>query len=750
MLVEHSTDFLARVAPDVTYTYVSPGCERLTGWSPEELLGRDMRDLAHPDDLADIGAAHADALAAEHASTAVLRMRCKDGRFVWLESTAHPLRDDDGHLAEFQVVFRDVSDRIHAERELAQHARQQDALARLGQVALREHDLSKLVEEVVATVASTLQVQLCGVLKLREEEELLDILAIAGDWAGATIGLPAGTGTQAGYTIFTREPVIAEDLHGETRFDASNLLAAGIRSGMDALIEGRDRPFGVLSAHATQPRRFDTDDVNFLVAVANVLSAAVERQRTEELTRHVALHDPLTGLPNRTLALDRLDRALARRRRDGLDVALLMLDLDRFKIINESLGHAAGDELLLALASRLRDAVRSSDTVARLGGDEFVVVCERPGGVRQIVALAERITEAVSRPYSLGGEQHFLTASIGVAVADSGENSAASLLRDADAAMYRAKQLGPGRFELFNAAVRAQVLARLRTETELRHAIDNGQLLLHYQPILDMASGRPVAAEALVRWEHPERGLIAPLEFIPIAEETGLIVELGRYVLEQACQQGAAWQKRFDVPLQIFVNVSGCQIANPLFATEVAELARRSGLLEGTLGIEVTESVLIDAGSSMAVLENLHEHGLRLLLDDFGTGYSSLSYLRRFPLDGVKVDRSFIDDLGGCSKVAAIMKAIVEMCGTLGLAVVAEGVESETQLAQLRELRCERAQGYLLCHPLPAAAITEFLDGRFREDPLALAAQVRARPGRDSRRGASTRLAQRPASRPAA
>ncbi len=748
LLVEHSTDFIARVGPDVRYTYVSAGVERLTGWSSEELLGRDLREFAHPDDLEDLAAAHAQALEVEQTCAAVLRMRCKDGRFLWLESTAHPLRDERGEIAEFHIVFRDVTARKHAEQKLTQHARQHDAVARLGQVALRAPDATTLIDDVVATVTGTLEAQLCGVLKLREDEQALEVLANCGG-ESTPVSLPAGTGTQAGYTLQIREPVIAEDLSSESRFDTSVLLAKGLRSSMTVPIEGHERPFGVLAVHCKRPRRFTPDDVNFLVAVANVLSAAFERDRKDELSRHAALHDPLTGLPNRTLALDRLDLALARRRRDGTDVAMLMLDLDRFKIINESFGHVAGDELLVALASRLRDAVRTSDTVARLGGDEFVVVCERPGGMRQVVTLAERIAAAVNRPYTLAGEEHFLTASIGVALAESGEDTSASLLRDADAAMYRAKQSGPGRFELFNATVRAQVLARLRTETELRHAIESGQLLLHYQPILDVASGRPVATEALVRWQHPQRGLVPPLEFIPIAEETGLILELGRHVLEQACEQGAAWQERFDVPLQMYVNVSGKQIANPLFAGEVAELQRRSGLRPGTLGIEVTESVLIDeAGASMTVLENLHSHGLRLLLDDFGTGYSSLSYLRRFPLDGVKVDRSFIDGLGGSPKDVAIMKAIVEMCGVLNLAVVAEGVECDSQLDQLRQLGCERVQGYLLCRPMPAAALGEFLEERLLDGLLAVPALAAEPSRRGAHRAPGVRGSRRAARRP--
>jgi diguanylate cyclase (GGDEF)-like protein len=598
------------------------------------------------------------------------------------------------------------------ERRLALHARQHEAVARLGQVALREHDLNALTDEIVATVASTLDVQLCGVLELAEDERTLTIISGVGQ--GGVIALPAGKGTQAGYALSTRQPVVAEDLHTETRFDPRPLLEQGMVSGMNAVIEGHERPFGVLSAHSKRRRHFSEDDVNFLVAVANLLSAAVERRRREQAARHAALHDPLTELPNRSLALDRLDLALARRRRDRTAVALLLLDLDRFKVINDSLGHAAGDRVLVELASRLREIVREEDTVARLSGDEFVVVCESEGDIRSsAVALAERVCATVARPFALSSGEHILTASVGIAIAEGGEDTSASLLRDADAAMYRAKRRGPGRYELFDRTVRAQVLARLRTETELRGALETGQLCVFYQPIIELASGRPVASEALVRWIHPRHGLIPPLDFISIAEETGLIVELGRHVLREACAQGAAWQRRFETPLQMFVNVSGCQLAGAAFPGEVADVASASRLLPGTLGLEVTESVLIEeAGSAMDVLGTLHERGVRIVLDDFGTGYSSLSYLRQFPLDGVKVDRSFTDGLGDSRRDAAIMRAIVQMCQALELIVVAEGVESAAQLKQLRSLGCELVQGYLLCHPMPAEQAGEFIERR--------------------------------------
>jgi len=635
---------------------------------------------------------------------------------VWLESTTSAVHGGRAEISGLQIVSRDLTAQEALEQQLALHARQHDAVARLGELALREHDLMILMEEVVSTVADTLDVELCAVTELREDEEILDILAIVtiGGYKGP-MALPAGLGSHSGYVLSTHQPVVSDDFHTETRFHPQALIDEGMVSGMASIIEGQERAFGVLGAHTTRHRRFSPDDINFLAAVANLLSAAIERHRREDAARHSALHDPLTGLPNRTLALDRVGRALARRWREGTDVAVLMLDLDRFKVINDSLGHAAGDELLVALATRLQEMLRPTDTVARLGGDEFVVVCESRGGVRHFVELAERIGAAVVRPFVLASGEHFLTASIGVVVANSSDESsdtASSLLRDADAAMYRAKKRGAGLYELFDATVRAQVLARLRTEQELRQALEAGQLCLHYQPIIDVASGRPVATEALVRWMHPDRGLIPPLDFIPIAEETGIIIELGRHVLEVACQQGAAWQRQFGVPLQMFVNVSGRQIASALFPAEVADIASRSKLLPGTLALEVTETVLIEeVDSPITVLSELHEHGLRLMLDDFGTGYSSLSYLRRFPLAGVKVDRSFIDGLGSRPQDVTILRAIVEMCHGLGLSVVGEGVESAAQLEQLSDLGCEHAQGYLLCHPMPAEEIGEWLKG---------------------------------------
>jgi diguanylate cyclase (GGDEF)-like protein len=443
-----------------------------------------------------------------------------------------------------------------------------------------------------------------------------------------------------------------------------------------------------------------------------VISSAVDRSRVDEEVRHRAMHDPLTGLPNRALALDRLEGALARRRRDGRAVAVLLADLDQFKLVNDSMGHQAGDDLLVALAPRLHDAVRPSDTVARLGGDEFLVVCEQLDGPHEAIRVAERVAQAINQPSVLAAGEHFVSASIGITVAERADADPADLLRDADAAMYRAKERGRGRYELFDDLLRRRVLVRLRTENELRRGIDQGELRVVYQPIVELGDGSVAAVEALARWQHPERGLLDPVEFIPVAEDSGLIGPLGDWVLTTACRDVAGWQQRFPraEPLLMCVNTSPRQLASPAFPARVADTMDRHGLAPGSLALEITESVLLEeAHAPVTVLASLREYGLRLMLDDFGTGYSSLAYLRRFPLDVLKIDRSFVAGLDRDEHDAAIVAAIVQMARTLGLTVVAEGVERPEQLERLRELGCDRAQGRLLAEPMPADAIERLM-----------------------------------------
>ena len=432
-----------------------------------------------------------------------------------------------------------------------------------------------------------------------------------------------------------------------------------------------------------------------------------------------AFHDSLTGLPNRDSFVDCVGRAIAntKNRRSYL-FAVLFLDLDRFKVINDSLGHLAGDELLMSVVQRLRACLGRADTVARVGGDDFAILA-RNIDLGHAVDLADRIHQALILPFELRGQEVFVTASIGIAVG--GESKAAALreqpehlLRDAHTAMYRAKALGNGRYQVFNASMHDLALERLRLETDLRMAVKRREFLLHYQPFVCLATGRIIGFEALVRWQHPQRGLISPVKFIPVAEETGAIVPLGEWVLEEACRQLRLWEGMFDFdrPLIMSVNLSGKQFAQPDLVERIQAILGATGLSAQNLKLEITESVVMDdVESAIAVLKQMKALNVKLGIDDFGTGYSSLSYLSRFPTDTLKVDKSFVGRMETESdgENVAIVRTIVALAHALGMDVIAEGVETAAQLAKLRAIGCEYGQGYFFAKPLPSDEATALM-----------------------------------------
>ena len=424
---------------------------------------------------------------------------------------------------------------------------------------------------------------------------------------------------------------------------------------------------------------------------------------------HRALHDSLTGLPNRTLLDDRLCQALARTERAESAVVVVFLDLDHFKLINDTQGHAAGDDLLKALAERLQDAVRPCDTVARFGGDEFVVVCEGVDDPAEATHMADRLRRAIETPLCLRGEEVFVSASLGVAMGRSG-STPETLLRDADAAMYQAKLNGRARTEMFDEAIRERNELRRETEVALRRAVERSEFELVYQPIVSLEEGWIVGAEALVRWQHPERGLIMPADFIALAEETGHIVPIGAWVLDEACRQLKEWRAAIPhVPLSMAVNVSARQLRGGMLDC-VRHTTERHGVDPSSLVLEITEGMLMeDVTRCVAALDELRGTGVRLAIDDFGVGYSSLSYLKRFPIDILKVDRTFIDGLGTDPHDSAIVSAIVGMARALKVSLVAEGVETQQQLYALRHLGCQLAQGYLFAKPLTPEAFLAVL-----------------------------------------
>ncbi len=709
--------YVADPGEDGSWHYVSPQIKSILGFSAQEWCADPgmWADRLHPDDRLAVLATEMQSAATPINSGALeYRLRHREGHFVWIRDDARIVRNHEGALRWYGVLS-DITAHKDVEAELEQRAAQQSAVAQLGEHALEGASTGELMREAVGAAARILDVEFASVFELDEANDRL-VLCQGFGWPteeGVSLYAPAGLGSHSGYTILTGGPVIVEDWAQETRFAKPDMLRkAETRSGLSVVIEGHQGPFGVLTVQSLDVRPFNPGDVHFLQSLANVLADALERQATEDGIRHRALHDALTGLPNRVLFHDRLGQALARLRRRRSLTAVLFLDLDRFKLVNDSLGHQVGDELLAAVAPRLSQVVRSSDTVARFGGDEFGILLEDITDEHDAVEMAERIAAVFTRPFVLDGSEHFVTTSIGIAVAHGGELPE-ELIRDADAAMYRAKEHGRARYELFDEVMRARAFARLRVENDLRRAVDRGELALVYQPVVSLRDHSILGVEALVRWAHPERGLVSPLEFIEIAEENGLIEPIGRWVLEQACRQGVRWHQAHpdSAPIGVSVNLSAIQVAQKTLSETVSQVLAATGIDPSALSLEITESAILTemetVGGALGPLKAL---GVRLVLDDFGTGYSSLGYLTHLPLDVLKVDRSFIDGLGIDPRDTAITEAIIAMSHALSLDVVAEGVQTEVQARELERLGCFTAQGFCFSPPVPADEITKMLE----------------------------------------
>ncbi len=448
-----------------------------------------------------------------------------------------------------------------------------------------------------------------------------------------------------------------------------------------------------------------------------------ERKMAEKQLLFDAFHDALTGLPNRALFMDRLQHRLRQaakssQRKAGYMFAVLFLDLDRFKIINDSLGHLIGDRLLVAVSRRLTDSVRPGDTVARLGGDEFAILLEDVRDREHAEQVTERLQKELPLPFLIDGQEVFTTASIGIALSSQDYERPEDIIRDADIAMYQAKARGKAHHAVFEAGMYTIAVARLRTETDLRRAVEHGDFVVHYQPIMELSTDRLIGFEALVRWNHPVRGLVYPEEFIPLAEETGLIFQIGEWILNEACGQLRNWQSLYPKQqgMKMSLNISSRQFLQSDLVQKISQALEKNALDASTLTIEITESIIMEnIDSAVAVLKQLQAMGVHIHIDDFGTGYSSLSYLQRFPVNALKIDRSFVDKMHIDEENLEIVKAIVSLAGNLKLELIAEGLEKTDQLVRLREMNCSYGQGFLLCRPMDAAAAESWMQKKFRD-----------------------------------
>ncbi len=660
-LIENANDLIYTHDLNGNFTSLNRAGERITGYAREEAMKMNITQVVAPEFLETAREMTVRKLQGEVPGTYEIEIFAKSGDRVVLEISTR-LIIQDGRPVGVQGIGRDITERRNAEVSL---------------------------HKALSLLSSTFESTADGIVVMSLDKQIV-------------------TCNRKFVEMWNLDPEVIEEKDGErlvelilaqlTDPEEFRRQLADVYSDPEAvateIIELRD---GRIFERYSQPQYLEGKPVGRVACFRDI----TERNRAEEKLRHYAMHDTLTDLPNRVSFMDHLGQAIERAERsDYSKFAVLFLDLDRFKVINDSLGHRVGDQLLIAIAARLKSCVRPGDIVARLGGDEFTVLLNRSGDTEEVVRVAERLQARISEPFKIDNYEVFTTASIGIIVSGQVERKAEEYLRDADAAMYRAKESGKARHEVFDQEMHVRNMNLLQVETDLRHALDRGEFEVLYQPIVDLTTGVVGEFEALIRWRHPVHGLVVPNEFVHVAEETGLIIGIGQWIIHESCRQVAEWERKFGRKLSVSVNLSAKQLVHPNLTAQVREILAETGLEASQLKLEVTESTVMEHSErSLKVLNELADLGVSLSTDDFGTGYSSLSYLHRFPFERLKIDRSFISRMDNDEKSSAIVKTILMLGDNLKLDVVAEGIETVTQLEQLRSLGCSGGQGYLFSRP---------------------------------------------------
>lgn len=669
-LFENANDLIYTHDLSGNFTSLNRAGERITGYSRDEALKMNITQVVAPESLQAAREMTARKLASEKATTYEIDIVAKNGRRVLLElSTRLIFRK--GLPVGVQGIGRDITERRRADEALKESERR---YRQLGEGIF--HQVWTAEPDGTLEYVNSRTMEYFG----RSSADL-----VHGGW---------------------RSSIHPDDLDECTR-RWERAIAAGENFEMQFRLRRHD---GVYRWHIARANP-GLDAEGKIVKWYGTNTDIEDQKQSEAMLNHIARHDPLTDLPNRVEFMTHLRSAVDRANSNSLTrFAVLFLDLDRFKVINDSLGHLVGDKLLTMIAERLNGLVRPGDVVARLGGDEFTILLNRTGGREDVVHIAERVQRNLTKPFQIDGYEVFTSASIGIIVSDEIMREPEDFLRDADSAMYRAKEAGKARYEIFDREMHVRNMNLLQIETDLRHAVERSEFEVHYQPIVDLNNGRVDEFEALIRWRHPQMGLVSPDDFISVAEETGMIIPIGQWILTEACKQLSTWQKSVSRDLSVSVNLSAKQLMHPTLISQIQNILRSTGLKSQNLKLEVTESTVMEHSErSLSVLKRLSAMGVSLSTDDFGTGYSSLSYLQEFPFNRIKIDRSFINKMNCDDKSGAIVRTILILASNLGLDAVAEGIETETQLAELRSHGCKLGQGYFFSRPVDAKTARKLL-----------------------------------------